>query len=92
VRGNLTNLTQSEISQIPRRLVKTIRSKSLAAFEINDKASWLPVATEAPQGLCGAGGVQMIGTWDLIGRKQAFGGDNLTFVGRLLDWLSRKNS
>ena len=70
----------------------TMTAPAGTAFDMNDKASWLPVATEAPQGLCGAGGVQMIGTWDLIGRKQAFGGDNLTFVGRLLDWLSRKNS
>ena len=37
-------------------------------------------------------GVQMIGDLDLIGRRQAFGGHNLTFEGRLLDWLSRKNS
>ena len=29
-----------------------------------------------------------MGTWDLIGRRQTFGGDNLRFVGRFLDWLS----
>jgi hypothetical protein len=32
----------------------------------------------------------MIGTWDLVGRRKAFGGDNLKFLARLLDWLSQK--
>jgi hypothetical protein len=30
----------------------------------------------------------MIGTRDLVGRRQPFGADNLTLVARLLDWLS----
>jgi hypothetical protein len=61
-----------------------------AAFEMNREASWLAVAVEAPKGLCGAGSVQMIGTWDLLGRDQPFGGDNIKLVVRLMDWLSRR--
>jgi len=62
------------------------------AFEINPEAGWLPVAAEAPRGLCGAGGVQMVGTWDLLGRRQAFGADNFTLLARLLHWLSRNTA
>jgi hypothetical protein len=58
------------------------------AFNINENAGWLPVAVEAPKGLCGKGGVQMIGTWDLLGRYGSFGGDNNILVARLLDWLA----
>jgi TIR domain-containing protein len=58
------------------------------AFAMNLKAEWLAVAVEAPRGLCGAGSVHMIGTWDLMGRDQPFGDENLTLVTRLLDWLS----
>jgi hypothetical protein len=61
-----------------------------ADFEENQHARWLPVAVQAPQGLCGKGSVHMIGTWDLLGRSQAFGGHNVTLVKRLLNWLSGK--
>ncbi|MFZ5431572.1 MAG: toll/interleukin-1 receptor domain-containing protein [Bacteroidota bacterium] len=57
------------------------------AFSINENAGWLPVAVEAPRGLCGQGGVHMIGSWDLLGRYASFGGDNNILVARLLDWL-----
>jgi hypothetical protein len=63
-----------------------------AEFQENENASWLPVAVEAPKGLCGDGSVQMIGTWDLIGRSEPFVGDNFTMVNRLLDWLSQKTA
>jgi len=62
------------------------------AFNLNNNAGWLPVAVEAPKGLCGQGSVQMIGTWDIIGRKKQFGGDNLLLISRLLDWLAGKNA
>jgi hypothetical protein len=58
------------------------------SFYINKNAGWLPVAVEAPEGLCGLGGVQMIGTWDLLGRNKPFGGDNHILVTRILDWLA----
>jgi hypothetical protein len=61
-----------------------------ASFNKNDQAGWLPIAVEAPKGLCGKGNVQMIGTWDLAGRRKAFGGDNIILISRLLDWLSGK--
>ncbi|HSO86424.1 MAG TPA: toll/interleukin-1 receptor domain-containing protein [Draconibacterium sp.] len=60
------------------------------AFHLNKNAGWLPVAVEAPKGLCGQGSVQMIGTWDLIGRNLSFGDDNNILVTRLLDWLAAK--
>jgi hypothetical protein len=54
-------------------------------------AGWVPVAVEAPVGLCGRGGVHAIGTWDLFGRYQPFNNpDNLTLIQRLLDWLGGK--
>jgi hypothetical protein len=59
-----------------------------AAFETNRKAEWLPVAVEAPQGLCGAGVVHMIGSWDLMGRHQLLGDDNVTLLTRMFEWLS----
>jgi hypothetical protein len=58
--------------------------------EQNEFSSWLPVAVEAPRGLCGKGGVNMIGTWDLIGQQQFFSGDNLILIERLLNWLTHK--
>jgi hypothetical protein len=58
-----------------------------AAFQTNRKASWLPVAAEAPQGLCGSGAVNMIGTWDVLGRYQSLGEDTDTLAFRLLEWL-----
>lgn len=61
------------------------------AFNLNNKAGWLPVAVEAPKGLCGRGAVQMVGTWDLLGRNKPFGGENLKLVSRILDWLSGKD-
>lgn len=59
-----------------------------SGFERNEEGRWLPVAVEAPAGLCGDGAVQAVGTWDLLGRGSAFDGDNLTLVDRLLDWLA----
>ncbi len=60
--------------------------------EQNDFSSWLPVAVEAPQGLCGKGGVNMIGTWDLIGEGLFFEGGNLELMKHILDWLSHKEA
>jgi hypothetical protein len=68
----------------------TMTAPAVAAFETNQNAGWLAVAVEAPQGLCGAGSVHMIGIWDLLGSNQAFDGDNLMLLTRLLDWLSGK--
>jgi len=64
----------------------------LNMFEQNEYSSWLPVAVEAPQGLCGKGGVNMIGTWDLIGEGQFFEGSNMELIKHLLDWLSHKEA
>lgn len=61
------------------------------SFHLNNNAAWLPVAVEAPKGLCGRGAVQMIGTWDLFGRNKAVGGENLKLASRILDWLSGKD-
>jgi hypothetical protein len=58
------------------------------AFHINKNAGWLPVAVQAPEGLCGQGGVHVIGTWDLLGRNKPFGNDNHILVSRILDWLA----
>ena len=69
----------------------TMTAPGGSSFHLNSKASWLPVAVEAPKGLCGLGGVQMIGTWDLLGRNKPFDGDNLKLVTRILDWLSGKD-
>ncbi len=60
------------------------------AFYLNKNAGWLPVAVEAPKGLCGKGSVQMIGTWDLLGRNKFFVDENLKLVSRILDWLAGK--
>lgn len=60
--------------------------------EQNEFSSWLPIAVEAPQGLCGKGGVNMIGTWDLIGDGKTFDGPNKDLLIRLLDWLSHKET
>jgi hypothetical protein len=68
----------------------TLTTPGGSAFEINESASWLPVAVEAPGGLCGEGGVHMIGTWDILGRNQELGDDNPELLTRLFDWLSRK--
>jgi hypothetical protein len=59
------------------------------AWDLNERADWLSVAVEAPSGLCGKGGVIAIGTWDLLGRRELVGGDNLELLRRLFDWLSR---
>jgi hypothetical protein len=69
----------------------TMTAPGGSSFHSNYSASWLPVAVEAPEGLCGLGGVQMIGTWDLLGRNKPFDDDNLKLVSRILDWLSGKN-
>jgi hypothetical protein len=55
----------------------------------NNRAGWLPVAVEAPAGLCGKGAVHAIGTWDLLGRKSAFNHrENFVLLGRIFEWLS----
>ena len=58
------------------------------AFQTNRKANWVTVAVEAPKGLCGMGGVHMIGAWDLMGRHQPLGDDNVALLTRLFEWLS----
>lgn len=64
-----------------------------AELELNEQGGWLPIAVEAPRGLCGAGLVQAIGTWDLLGRREAFQNeDNMKLLQRLLDWLSGPDS
>lgn len=61
--------------------------------EPNAQSGWLPVAAEAPRGLCGKGAVQAIGTWELLGRHKPFRSpDNLMLLGRLLDWLVRREA
>jgi len=62
------------------------------AFNINKNGGWLAVAVEAPEGLCGRGGVQMVGTWDLLGRKKPFVSENYILVTRILDCLAGENS
>jgi len=59
-------------------------------FERNDRAGWLAVGVEAPEGLCGKGGVIAIGTWDMLGRNGDFldNPGNLKLVRRLFDWLA----
>jgi len=58
----------------------------------NPQSGWLPVAVEAPAGLCGKGAVQAIGTWDILGRTAPFKNqDNLLLLGRLLEWLSGRD-
>jgi hypothetical protein len=58
-------------------------------FERNNGAYWCPVAVQAPPSLCGSGGVNAIGTWDLLGDRGAFleNKDNAILVERVLDWL-----
>lgn len=60
-------------------------------FVTNKSAGWLPVAVEAPKGLCEKGGVIMIGTWDLLDLTQEFAGDNLILLEGILNWLSHKD-
>lgn len=53
------------------------------------QAGWMPVAVEAPAGLCGRGAVLAIGTWQLPAHPaDADHPDNLLLLERLLDWLS----
>jgi hypothetical protein len=66
----------------------TMTAPAGAVFEALPQAAWLPVAAQAPPGLCGAGGVHMIGTWDVFGRRERFDGDNLALLRRLFDWLA----
>jgi hypothetical protein len=70
----------------------TMTTPGGSAFESSSDVGWMSVAVEAPQSLCGAGSVHMIGTWDLLGSNTAFNGDNLTLLIRLLNWLSGKAS
>lgn len=70
----------------------TLTAPGGAPFFENQQASWLAVGVQAPKGLCGKGAVQMIGTWDLIGRRESFGETNLAFVTRLFNWLARRST
>lgn len=70
----------------------TMTTPGGSAFEAKSDASWLAVAVEAPRGLCGAGGVHMIGSWDLLGRVQTFDGDNVILLSRMFDWLAGRAS
>jgi hypothetical protein len=45
----------------------TMTAPGGAAFESRSDVGWMPIAVEAPHGLCGAGSVHMIGSWDLLG-------------------------
>jgi len=58
--------------------------------DINYCADWIPVAVEAPQGLCGSGGVHAVGSWELLGKSGAFKdrADNRALLERMLEWLS----
>jgi hypothetical protein len=62
-----------------------------ADFYENPNTGWLSVAVEAPKGLCGNGGVQMIGTWDLMGCRKPHGDENFILVRRLLSWLRNES-
>ena len=84
------NLSYRPLRKSVRYRDGTMTAPGGATFEIADNVGRLPVAVEAPQGLCAAGSVHMIGTWDLIGRKESFGYDNLTLLSRMLNWLARK--
>ena len=70
----------------------TMTAPGGTAFQTADNVGNLAIAVEAPQGLCGAGGVHMMGTWDIVGRHRDYGPDNLTLVSRILDWLSRRHA
>ena len=61
-----------------------------ADFERNDRAGWLAVGVQAPEGLCGSGEVVAIGTWDLLGKDGHFleHADNVVLLRRLFDWLA----
>ena len=65
----------------------TLTTPGGSAFELVQSAGWLPVAVEAPSGLCGRGGAMMIGTWDLLSGRIS-GGANGIVVERLLNWLA----
>jgi hypothetical protein len=68
----------------------TLSQPGVQAVDVNSAAGWVPVAVEAPAGLCGSGGVHVIGTWEILGKNGAFKDrqDNVTLLTRLLDWLS----
>jgi hypothetical protein len=58
----------------------------------NPNSGCQSMAVEAPKGLCGNGGVQMIGTWDLMGSRKPFSDENFALVHRLLDWLRNESN
>ncbi len=68
----------------------TMTTPGGTAFAPVPHAEPYAVAVEAPAGLCGAGGVHMIGTWDLLGRYSTPAVGNLALLAALLDWLSRR--
>jgi hypothetical protein len=70
----------------------TMTTPGGAEFYENPNSGWQSVAVEAPKGLCGNGGVQMIGTWDIMGCRKAHGDENFILIRRLLDWLRNDNN
>ena len=60
------------------------------SVDVNSDAGWVPIAVKAPAGLCGSGGVHVVGTWEILGKDRAFNDrpDNVRLLSRLLDWLS----
>ncbi|MBY5883992.1 toll/interleukin-1 receptor domain-containing protein [Rhizobium leguminosarum] len=69
----------------------TFGSPGGRSFEAITGASWIPVAAEAPSGLCGRGAVHFIGTWDLLPPLTEPADQRTILVERLLNWLSGKN-
>jgi hypothetical protein len=61
-----------------------------AEFEVITGAPWIPVAAQAPRGLCGQGAVHFIGTWDLLPPRADSADPRTVLVERLLDWLAGK--
>jgi hypothetical protein len=70
----------------------TFGSPGGRSFEVISGAAWVPVAAQAPSGLCGRGAVHFIGTWDLLPGKDEPADERTTLVERLLDWLSTSSS
>ena len=76
----------------PRRDTVDYRNGTLVqpgpqAVDVNDHGEWMAVAVEAPSGLCGSGAVQVIGTWEILGKSGAFANldGNVQLLTRLLE-------
>ncbi len=65
---------------------RTLTQKGLNGCDRVRRSSSMPVAVEAPEGLCGEGAVWAIGTWQLLTDFTA--SDNVALVRRMLTWLS----